>query len=261
MLNSTLKILTIGDIVGPEATDYLCSKLWKLREETEADLVVANGENASAGNGIDPASADSLFKAGVDVITGGNHSWQKKAIYSYIENCSSLLRPANYPGRDPGNGHVIKEAKGYRILVMNIMGTVFMEPLANPFDTADRILAEEKGKYDIAVLDIHAEATSEKIALANYLDGRVNLVFGTHTHVPTADLKILKGGTGYVTDLGMCGPRDSVLGIRPEIIIERFRTKMPGRFDLAQGELETGAALFTLDPSSGRTLNIERIYF
>lgn len=260
-MNERFTVLAIGDIVGPFALDYVCSKLWNLREEYKVDFVVANGENVSAGNGIEPASADKMLTSGVDVITSGNHIWQKKSIYTYLDENKGLIRPANYPGRDPGFGYFCGEARGYKVLCINVSGTVFMESLANPFDTVDKILEAENGKYDFSVLDIHAETTSEKIALGNYFDGRINIVFGTHTHVPTADERIFRNGTGYVTDLGMCGPTDSVLGVKTDIIIEKFRSKMPNRFDLADGELETGAVLFSINTVSGRVENVRRIRF
>ncbi|MGI6202015.1 MAG: TIGR00282 family metallophosphoesterase [Eubacteriales bacterium] len=259
MAKKPYKILAIGDVVGPAAAEALCRRLQSLRGELGALLVVVNGENACAGNGLDPATARMLFGAGTDVITSGNHIWHKRDIKQFLEDCPTLIRPVNYPSLCPGHGSVIVERGGKRVLVINALGTVYMEALDSPFDAVDRVLEREEGKYDYAVLDIHAEATSEKLAIANYFDGRINVIFGTHTHVQTADEQILPGGSGYITDLGMTGPTSSVLGIRTDIIIERFRTRMPVRFEIADGPAELQGALFTLGPCTGRTIDVKRI--
>ena len=259
-MNRNFRILALGDVVGPEAVKYLSSRLWNYRKEQNISMVVCNAENAAIGNGLDPQSADKLLSAGCDVLTSGNHIFRKKEIRDYLENSPDVIRPANYPAGTPGSGYTIIQIDGYRILVMNILGQIFMEPLACPFATLERILEREKGRYDFSVLDIHAETTSEKIALARYFDGKINCIFGTHTHVATADAQTLPLGSGYITDLGMTGPSDSVLGIRSDIIIEKLRTKLPVKFELASGNIKANGAIFELD-SSGKCLSAERIEF
>ena len=258
-MKNPYKILAIGDVVGPAAAKALCSRLPALCSELGASFVALNGENACVGNGLDAATAKMLLGAGTDVITSGNHIWHKREIKQFLEDCPALIRPVNYPPLCPGHGSVIVERAGKRVLVINALGTVYMDPLDSPFDAIERVLERERGRYDFAVLDIHAEATSEKLAIAHCFDGRINVIFGTHTHVQTADECVLPRGTGYITDLGMTGPKVSVLGIRPDIIIEKFRTRMPVRFELADGPLELQGALFSLDPDTGRTLEVVRI--
>lgn len=259
MSQQPYKILAIGDVVGPTASEALCKRLFSLRSELGASLVVVNGENACAGNGLDAATARMFLGAGADVITSGNHIWHKREIKQFLEDCPTLIRPVNYPSLCPGHGSVIVERGGKRVLVINALGTVYMDALDSPFDAVDRVLQREDGKYDYAVLDIHAEATSEKLAIGNYFDGRINVIFGTHTHVQTSDERILPGGSGYITDLGMTGPVNSILGIRTDIIIEKFRSRMPVRFEIAEGQNELQGALFTLGPSTGRTIEVKRI--
>ncbi len=259
MTNGEARILAIGDIVGKSGTSFIADKLWGLRKFYGVDMVVANGENAAPGNGLDRDTADTLFRAGVDVITSGNHIFRKSSVEQLLESEEKILRPANYPSACPGSGWCIFDMCSYKVLVMNLLGTVFMESLASPFETADRILEREKGNFDFAVLDIHAEATSEKLALAKYLDGKVSAIFGTHTHVQTADEQIFSGGTGYITDAGMCGPFDSVLGIKNDIIIRKFLTKMPVRHEEADTPPVLGGCLFTLSLSSGKCTAVQRI--
>ncbi|MBQ2765567.1 MAG: YmdB family metallophosphoesterase, partial [Clostridia bacterium] len=223
--------------------------------------VVCNAENAALGNGLDPNSADTLLSSGCDVLTGGNHIFRKREIRRYLEMSRSVVRPANYPYGTAGNGYTFANIDGYRVLVINMLGTIYLDSLNCPFATADRILEREAGRYDFAVLDFHAEATSEKIALGRYLDGRVNVIFGTHTHVPTADACILPNGSGYVTDLGMSGPPDGVLGVRADIIIEKLRTKMPVKFELAEGATVVNGVIFTLDTDSRTVCEVERVTF
>jgi len=262
-----LKVLAIGDIVGQEAVGFVSKNLSKLKTETGASLVIANGENSAPGNGLDPASAGALFSAGVDVITSGNHIWHRREIKTYLDDEPCVLRPANYPAVCPGSGYVVVDCNGVRVLVINVLGTVYIDPpLACPFATIEKILDHMAGKYDISILDFHAEATSEKIALARYFDARVgagklNAVFGTHTHVQTADETVLPGGCGYITDLGMTGPRDSVLGIRTGCVLDKFRFKMPVKFEVAEGNIELCGAVFTFDTETGRTVSVERIRY
>ncbi len=256
-LKKQYKILALGDAVGPESSEKLCRALGGIKREFNIDLTVLNGENAASGNGLDKRTADMLFSGGIDVITSGNHIWQKHEMQDIIDENPYIVRPANYPAGTPGKGYVIFDSFGVRTLVMNLLGTVYMDPLDSPFEAADRMLSETKGLYDISVLDIHAEATSEKIALANYLDGRVNIVFGTHTHVQTSDARIFPNGTGYVTDIGMCGAVNSVLGVKPECIIKKFKTRMPVRFETASGETELNGAVFTFDTCERRVTSVE----
>ena len=259
MTKGQAKILTLGDIVGAGGTEAIEKKLWEIRNENRIDMVIANGENAATGNGINPETAQRLFRAGVDVITGGNHIFRKSTIHSFLEKEKNIIRPANYPSECPGFGYCIFDMCSYRVLVINLLGTVYMESLENPFSCADKILKNEEGNFDIALLDFHAEATSEKLALARYLDGRISCFFGTHTHVQTSDEKVLAGGTGYITDLGMCGVEDSVLGVKSDIIIRRFLTKMPQKHEEAEGEARICGCIFTVCVENGKCVEVERI--
>lgn len=256
-----MNILAIGDVVGKIGCTFLRSKLPSFKKLKGVDLVIANGENSSDGNGITPTSADFLFSSGVDVITTGNHSFRRKESYSFYDDCEYLVRPANFPnGTTPGRGMTIVDMGRMQVAVINIMGTAFMEPLDCPFKTADRLIEQaKKENAKIIIVDFHAEATGEKRALGYYLDGRVSAVFGTHTHVQTADAAILPQGTGYITDAGMTGPIHSVLGVKPEIIIKKFTEKLPQRFDLADGDCKMNCVLFNIDDKTGKTLNIEAI--
>ncbi|MBE6612498.1 MAG: YmdB family metallophosphoesterase [Ruminococcaceae bacterium] len=260
-MSDFFKVLAIGDVVGPAAVKYIKETLWGFRKANEINMVVCNAENAAVGNGLDPQSADTLLAAGCDVLTGGNHIFRKKEIRRYLEYSRTLIRPANYPYGTPGNGYTFADIDGYRVLVINVLGNIYLDPLACPFGTVDRILEREAGRFDFAVLDIHAEATSEKIAMGRYFDGRIHIIYGTHTHVATADTTILPRGTGYVTDLGMSGPPDGVLGIRADIIIEKMRTKLPVKFELAEGAPEVNGVVFTLDKSTGKAAAVERVKF
>ena len=257
-MGNVFNVLAVGDVVGQESVAYLERTLGRLRDRLSADLCVVNGENAAAGNGIDRQSAERIFRAGADVITSGNHIWQKKEALTLLEDEKYLLRPANYPSDAPGNGYAVINAGGLRVLVLSLMGVVYLDPLEDPFRTADRIL-KEAGDYDLSFVDLHAEATSEKRAMGFYLDGRVTALWGTHTHVQTADLTILPKGTGYITDLGMTGPRDSVLGVQPEIIIKKMKTHMPGRFDLAEGNIHLHGALFNVSRATGKVVSAKLI--
>ncbi|NLT58122.1 MAG: YmdB family metallophosphoesterase [Clostridiales bacterium] len=251
-----MRILCIGDIVGPAGTAFVERRLWGIRKLLGADFVIANGENASAGNGLLPADARRLLDSGVDVITGGNHIWRRREIYALLEEESALLRPHNYP-EAPGTGQGIYATAQGRIEVVSLIGQTYMDPIGCPFRTADRLLAAEGSR--LCVVDFHAEATSEKRALAEYLDGRVTAVVGTHTHVQTADEQILKGGTAFITDLGMTGPTDSVLGVASEEVIERFLTGLPVRFRPGEGPVALCGALIEADPETGRACSIERV--
>ena len=258
-----MKILTIGDVVGRRSIDYLSQKLRRMKTTLGADFVVCNGENASEIHGLCARDAEALLDCGVDLITLGNHAFGSRDIYSYLDdNTDRIIRPANYPAACPGVGYTTLEVSGLRILCMNLSGTAFMDPLDNPFTVVDRILDREKGGYDIALLDFHAEATSEKLAMGYHLDGRVNIVFGTHTHVPTADTRVLPKGTGYVTDLGMTGPVNGILGTDAEAVLTKMRTHMPARFTVADGLIEAQGVVFTLeDTKPYRCLKVERMTF
>lgn len=252
-----IKVLIIGDVVSQAGCDILREKLPEFKKANCIDMVIANGENSAVGNGILPFSADFLFKSGVDIITTGNHVYQRREIYNYLDENPQVIRPANYPKDSPGSGFYIYDGGRYTILVINLQGISFMEPLDNPFLTADEIL--EKNKANLVFVDFHAEATGEKKALGYYLDGRATVVFGTHTHIQTADEQILPKGTGYVTDVGMTGPINSVLGIQPECIISRFKTHLPTRFEIAEGGCQLDGIIAEADEKSGRCLKISRI--
>ena len=247
-----LRILALGDVVGEEGVRLLENggRLRRLIGERRADLTIVNGENSAEGNGTSRESAERLLDAGADVITGGNHTWRRRDVYRLLDEGECLIRPANYPPDAPGVGCVIAEARGYRVLVLNLIGTVYMDPVTPPADTAARILKNEQGKYDLAVCDFHAEATSEKLFLARYFDGKFAAVFGTHTHVQTADAQVLPGGTGYITDLGMCGPVRSVIGREVAPVLRKFRTGIPQKFDVAGGPAAMTGCLFDIDPAT-----------
>ena len=257
-----MRILALGDVVGSKTVDYLAAHLWNVRKNEKIDFVVANGENTTDIRGLCSADAQGLLDAGIDLITLGNHAFGIKDIYSFLDgHGESILRPANYPPQAPGNGYAVLSVNGWRILFINVSGRVYLDPLADPFDTVDRILTREKGNYDFSVMDIHAEATSEKLALANYFDGRIQIMFGTHTHVPTADERVLPRGSGYITDLGMCGPQNGILGTRADEVIGRFRTMMPAHFTVADGSSVAQGAIFDLDESAARVRSVKRISF
>ncbi|MFZ5353752.1 MAG: TIGR00282 family metallophosphoesterase [Bacillota bacterium] len=242
-----MNILCIGDIVGRPGRNYLKKNLSSIKLEHDIDFVIANGENSAGGVGITKSTYDELVDMGIDVITLGNHTWAKKEILDFIDREDRLIRPANYPDNNPGKGYTIVRCKEKSIAVVNLSGRVFMDGADCPFRTIDYILTDIPHKADIIIVDMHAEATSEKQAMGWYLDGRVTAVFGTHTHIQTSDERILPMGTGYITDLGMTGPRNSVLGVEKEIIIKKFLTMMPGRFEVADGEAIFGAIVLMLD--------------
>lgn len=257
------KILAIGDVVGRTGTKYLSvgRRLFDMKNKLGADMVIVNGENASDGNGLLPDDCNTIFEAGADVITGGNHIWKRRELYNMLDDCKYLVRPANFPSSAPGHGYTVFDTGFLRVLVVNLLGTVYMDCAQSPFYTVDSILRENKGLYDIACVDIHAEATSEKLALARYLDGRAAVVFGTHTHIQTADASVLPGGTGYITDLGMCGSRAGVLGVATEPIIHKFTVMTPVRFTPAVGEESATGALFTVSLDDGKCICAEGVSF
>ncbi len=255
-----MKILAIGDIVGVRTIEYLQKNLWKLRDELKVDFVIANGENASDIHGISSTDAQRLLDCGVDIITLGNHTWAKRDIYDFLDsNPDKIIRPSNYPGSAPGYGYTTVNVCGYSVLCINTQGQAFMDTLDSPFDSIELILAREEGKYDLAILDFHAEATSEKYAIGRYFDGKINIIFGTHTHVPTADLQILPGGTAYVTDLGMSGPKNGILGTDTQAVLRKMKDHLPARFVPAAGDIEIQAVLFETD--GAKPVSLKRIIF
>lgn len=253
-----LKLLALGDVCGSAGLEILRRKLWSLRKFYGADFVVANGENA-AGNGIMPAQARELFDAGVDVITLGNHGLHKREIATFLDDEPYIVRPANWPGSAPGNGVAVYDTAQSRVCVINLIGRVDMDfRAASPFDTVDALLTKYRKEADVFVVDFHAEATSEKCAMAYHLDGRAGVVFGTHTHVQTADERIFPGGLGFVTDLGMTGAADSVIGVKWEQSLAYFRGDMLVRFEESAKNPRIQGALFTLD-GGGKCTAVERV--
>lgn len=255
-----MKILAVGDIVSQPGLDALERLLRPLKRKYKVDFTIVNGENAS-GVGITPKQADAIFAAGADVITLGNHVYNKRQIVPYLDDCAYILRPANNAPQQPGRGYGIFDACGYRVLVMNLIGRCNMDfGPENPFLTADKILRQNEGQYDLAVCEIHANATSEKLAMGYYLDGRCSAVYGTHTHVQTADERVNPRGCGYITDIGMTGPLWSVLGVQPEQSIAMFRGDLTDYFKPAEGECALAGALFEIDPATGKCGSVQRIF-
>jgi len=255
-----MKILVIGDIVGRPGRVVVERTVVRLREERRIDLVVANCENAAGGAGITPSVAEELFSAGVDVLTSGNHVWRKREALDLLKRDPRIIRPANYPDGAPGTGSTIVETlSGQKVGILNVMGRVFMEPLDCPFRTAERELARLKLVTPVIIVDMHAEATSEKVAMGWFLDGKVSCVFGTHTHIPTADERILPQGTAFITDVGMTGPYDSVIGRRVDQILERFLSNLPHKSEVAEENVQLRGLLVDVNPSTGRASSVERI--
>lgn len=255
-----MRILFIGDIVGKPGRRAVRDLLPQLVAERSVDFVIANCENAAAGFGITREVVEDLYSCQVDVLTSGNHVWDKREVLDFIDDYETLLRPANYPDGVPGRGSVVVPAPGGTYVgVLNLAGRVFMPAMDCPFRTAEREIQKMKRKAPVVIVDFHAEATSEKQALSWFLDGKVTAVVGTHTHVQTADEAIRPGGSAYISDAGMTGPFDSVIGTRKEAILERFLTQLPNRFDVAKGDVRLQGVLIEADPSSGRALKIERI--
>ena len=256
-----MKVLFLGDIVGKPGRAAVRHFVPILRERHALDVCVGNSENSAGGAGITPESADDLLEAGLDLLTSGNHTWSRREILPYLDRRGSRqLRPANYPDGAPGRGQAIVTGRGGRKLgVINLEGRVFMKPLECPFRTAERLIAELRQETPCILVDMHCEATSEKNAMGHFLDGRVSAVLGTHTHIQTADDRVLRGGTAYQTDVGMCGPWDSVIGLRKESAIERFLTARHTPFETAQGETVLQGAIVDIDDETGRARGIARI--
>jgi hypothetical protein len=250
-----LKILGIGDIIGKPGRRAVEALLPGLVREYGIDLTIGNGENAAGGLGLTPSTAQELLDSGIDVITSGNHIWAHKEIIPYLDASLPFLRPLNYPPMAPGRGYLFKN----NVLIVNLIGRVFIGNFDCPFRTMDQLLAEFKDKTNVVVVDFHAEATSEKVAMGRYLDGRISAVFGTHTHVGTIDARILPRGTAYVTDIGMVGPMDSVIGDDMDSVIDRFLTQIPSRLSVGKGKVSFDAVLVEVNEETGRAVNIERI--
>ena len=254
-----MRILFLGDVVGRPGRRAVLNAVPRF-VNNGVDFVVANCENAAGGRGVDPGAARELLAAGIDVLTSGNHVWAKRELIPYIGESEVLLRPANFPSANPGSGHTVRSSRGgARVAVINLMGRVFMGSSNCPFLAAEDALVAIGSRASVVIVDIHGEATSEKMAMGWFLNGRVSAVIGTHTHVQTADERILPGGTAYLTDAGMCGPRDSVIGVKKELVIERFLTQMPNKFDVASGPAVVQGAVIDVDESTGRAIGIERI--
>jgi metallophosphoesterase (TIGR00282 family) len=250
-----LRILAIGDIIGKPGRRAVKEILPGLCDEYNIDLVIGNGENAAGGLGLTPGTAEELFDSGIDVITTGNHIWAYNEIIPYLDSELAILRPLNYPPMNPGRGYLLKN----NVLIINLLGRVFMGHVDCPFRAIDQLLTASEHKSIPIIVDFHAEATSEKVAMGRYLDGRVSAVLGTHTHVGTADARILPGGTAYVTDIGMVGPIDSVIGDDPDSVINRFLTQIPSRLSVGKGKVSFDAILVEVDEKTGKALDIKRI--
>lgn len=252
-----MKVLFIGDVIGPGGCRHLEKHLNRLKKDRGIDVCIANGENSAEGNGITPGSAQELYNSGVDVITTGNHVFRHNDIYPELEKNLGLIRPGNFHKTAPGVGVYVLDKLRYQLCIINIQGQAFMESCANPFEYMDEILLSAPSKN--IVVDFHAEATSEKKAMGYYLDGRVSAVLGTHTHVQTADERILAGGTAYITDVGMCGGENSVLGVKKEIAINKLLYHLPVRFEYDQEGYVMNGVILDIDSGTGRALAIERI--
>jgi len=254
-----MNILMIGDIFGESGRAALRKLLPALKQEHSVDFTVVNVENAASGFGVTPQQCREFLDQGADVLTSGNHIWDKKEIIEFITKENLLLRPANFPAGTPGVGHVTVKAGPHRIAVLNLMGRVFMNPIDCPFRKADEVLPELRRETPIVLVDMHAEATSESVAMGWYLDGRVSAVVGTHRHVQTADERVLPGGTAYITDLGMTGPTDGIIGVDRDLILQRFLHQMPIRFEPAKGPAALHGVVITVDPDTGRATEIRRL--
>lgn len=255
-----MKILTVGDIVGKVGIQMLKNNLPKIMKEYDIDFVIVNGENAADGMGLTEKLYKEILLAGANVVTMGNHTWAKKEIFNFIDD-EKIIRPANYPANNPGKGYRIYKCKNKKVAVINLIGRVTMSVLSeNPFLVAKQLIQEIKNQVDIIFIDFHAEATAEKIALAYYLDGEATAVFGTHTHVQTADEQILKNGTAYITDIGMTGPKYSVIGMDAKASIKRFETSLPEKYKIAEGDGILNACVFDIDDNTNKVKEIERIF-
>ena len=257
MGENEFRLLFVADVVGRPGREAVKQHLPRLQQELRPHVTIVNGENAAGGFGLTAKIAEELRRAGARVVTTGNHVWDQKQFVEELPALDFVLRPANYPPGAPGRGACVVEADGERVLVMNLMGRLFLNDIDDPFRAADAIL-ESNPDVSIVLCDMHAEATSEKVAMGWYLDGRVSAVVGTHTHVPTADHRVLPGGTAYVTDVGMVGPQDGVIGVDKEAVLKRFLTGIPHRFEVAEGPVTFNSVLVTIDRPTGRAISIQR---
>lgn len=253
-----MRILALGDVVGNGGCDFLRKHLPELKRKEKIDFCIANGENSAVGNGTLPFSAEHLFTSGVDFITGGNHTFKRNEIYTFLDENDRIIRPFNIHPSSPGAGYGTVDMGRYKIGIINLMGKSFINGTENPFDALDCAL-DNISDCRIKIVDFHAEATGEKRALGFYADGRISAFFGTHTHIQTNDAQILPGGTGYITDLGMCGPVNSVLGVKPEIIIKALKTGLPQRFINSENPCRIEGCIFEIDEKSGKTLSVKNI--
>ena len=257
-----MKVLCIGDVVSRIGRDMLFKYVEDLRYSCNIDLVIANGENSNHGRGMTRSCYSEMTRAGVDFITLGNHTWGAKEIIDILKNEHNVIRPLNFPGKTPGRGSaVITLSSGVKVGIINLIGQTNMAPCNSPFEAADREVERLRKTASVILVDFHAEVTSEKVAMGYFLDGRVSAVFGTHTHIQTSDSKILNEGTGYITDLGMTGPADSILGMKKEIIPKRFLTGMPQKFEIADGRGQFNGCIFTIDETTGSCTDVERLFF
>lgn len=255
-----MKILFIGDVVGSPGRDQVKEYLPKLKERYRPTVTIINGENAAAGKGITEKIYKDFLSWGTQVVTLGNHAWNKREVFDFVDDAKYLARPANFPEGNPGYGLVFVNVNGIEVAVINLQGRTFMPPIDDPFLKADELIIEAKKRTDLIFIDFHAEATSEKQAMGWYVDGRVSAVVGTHTHTQTADERILPGGTGYITDVGMTGPYDGILGVERDAVLKRFLTNLPVRFDVVKnGRTQLNGVVVTIDKQTSRTKNIERI--
>ncbi len=255
-----MKILAVGDIVGESGVRKLKEELPKIKKEKNIDFVITNGENSAGGMGLTEKNFKDIMDAGTNVVTMGNHTWGKKDIFKFIDN-PNLLRPANYPKGVVGKGLGIYECKGKKIAVMNFLGRVDLNILTeNPFVLVKEMVEDIQDKVDMIFIDFHAEATAEKIAMGRFLDGKITALFGTHTHVQTADEQILPNGTAYITDLGMTGPKESVIGMNIQASLKRFETTLPEKYKLAEGDCMLNAVIFDINEESNKVINLERVF-
>ena len=257
-----MKLLVIGDVTGRGGIEHLKKNLWRVRREEKIDFCIVNGENASFITGISEELAEELFSAGADVITGGNHTMHNTRAYTYLDDKEAILRPINFGDGAPGHGFAIVDGAGFRVLVINALGCVHIEPkLDSPYPFIDRVLDELSREYDFSVLDFHAEATGEKLAIGHAYDGKINVIFGTHTHVPTADEQILPKGSGYISDVGMCGESGGILGMDAETVVLRMRTHLPHKFKASTGAPYANSAIFDIDNTTKACKSVKRLNF
>ena len=258
-MSRKINVLCVGDVVGTSGCEFLRSRLSQFKTENKIDVCIVNGENSAVGNGMLPNSCGHIFTSGADLITGGNHSLKRREIFEYLDRADNVIRPANYGDGVWGNGMAIIDKGAYKVGVINLMGRVWLDGFADPFETAEKCIEELKKETNIIFVDFHAESTSEKKALGYFLDGKVTAVFGTHTHIQTSDAQIMASGTGYITDLGMTGPEESVLGVKKEIIIERFRKGFTTMFETADTPPFMQGCVFTVDRDSGKTVEVQAV--